>query len=43
MVWILAVLLLVSSAQADVVRKHRTTSQFMGASEGTSTDHYTAD
>jgi hypothetical protein len=43
MVWILAVLLLVSSAQADVIRKHRTASQFMGSSEGTSTDYYTAD
>jgi len=43
MVWILAVLLLVSSAQADVMRKQRTTSQFMGSSEGTSTDYYAGD
>ena len=43
MVWILAVLLLVSSAQADVIRKHRTASQFMGSSEGTSTDYYSSD
>jgi hypothetical protein len=43
MIWILAVLLLVGSAQADVIRKHHTTSQFMGSWEGTSTDYYTAD
>jgi hypothetical protein len=42
MIWILAVLLLVSSAQADVTRTHKTSSQFMGANEGTTTDYYTA-
>jgi hypothetical protein len=41
---LLMVLLLVSSAaQADVTRKHHTTSQFMGSSEGTSTEYYAAD
>ena len=40
---ILALLLTCSLAQADVTRKHHSTSQFMGASEATSTDYYTAD
>ena len=40
---LLAILLVSSLANADVTRKHHTTSQFMGASEGTSTDYYAAD
>lgn len=43
MVWILALLLVFSTAQADVIRKQNTKSQIFGSSEGTSTDYYTAD
>jgi hypothetical protein len=41
--WILIVILFVSAAQADVTRKHHSTSQFMGSNEATSTEYYTSD
>ncbi len=41
--WLLALLCLAGSAQADVTRKHTVSSQFIGASEGTTADYYTAD
>jgi len=40
---LLAILLVSSPAQADVTRKHHTSSLFMGASEGTSAEYYAAD
>jgi hypothetical protein len=44
MIWILALLLLVGSAQADVTRKQVTTSQFFaGTTEATSTQYFAAD
>jgi hypothetical protein len=43
MIWILAVLLMATCAQADVTRKHHIASEFIGASEGTTTDYYAAD
>jgi hypothetical protein len=43
MIWILAVLLMATCAQADVTRKHHIASDFIGASEGTTTDFYAAD
>jgi hypothetical protein len=43
MIWILAVLLLAASAQADVTRKHKINSEFMGANESVTADFYAAD
>lgn len=43
LIWLLALLCLTGSAQADVTRKHTVSSQFMGANEGTTADYYTAD
>jgi hypothetical protein len=40
---LLFLLVLTTTAVADVTRKHTMSSQFMGASEGTSTEYYTAD
>lgn len=40
---LLAVLMLSIAAQADVTRKHSTTSKFMGTNSATTTDYYTAD
>jgi len=41
--WLLVLLLLASASFADVTRKQTVTSQFMGASEGTTTQYYSGD
>ncbi|RPH94819.1 hypothetical protein EHM69_06330 [candidate division KSB1 bacterium] len=43
MIWILAILILATTVQADVTRSHKITSQFMGSSESTTTDYYMSD
>ncbi|MDD5088345.1 MAG: hypothetical protein PHI18_06050 [bacterium] len=44
MKWLLMILLLLAAAaQADVVRKHKTTAAFMGANESTSTQYVAGD
>jgi hypothetical protein len=43
MLWLLILLVCVTSASADVTRKQTISSQFMGASEGTTVEYYSAD